>query len=138
MTEVAEIVAFARHVKQVLDPVLGFNLKEGKLEGGIARRRTGCIFPALEQEVQGQVDDAEMFVTVRLFQPVQGQRSEQSPLGDVDELALLVQRSRATWREHVLEGGVWFSRIVGAEYDLDRNMVEMTFMARTRNLGIIA
>jgi hypothetical protein len=126
-----------RHVKTVLDPVLGFALREGKLEGGLERRRTGCIFPGLEQEVAAQVDDAQMFVVVRVFVPVKSQRSEAAPLGDPLALATLVERIRNTWREHVLEGGVWFSRVVGAEYDLDRNMVELTFMAHTRNIGIL-
>jgi hypothetical protein len=135
----AEITEFWRAVKNVLDPVLGFRLKEGKVDGGISRRRTGCIYPGLEQELPEQVDDAQMFVIVRLFEVLQPQRSEHQPLGNPASLATLVQLVRSTWREHYTDnpGGIWFSRVVGAEYDLDRNMVEITFMAHTRNVGIL-
>lgn len=128
-----------KHVAGVLEPALGIALQHGKVDSGVERKRVGCIFPDAQQEFPEDVNQDVLTVIVRVFLPLKTQRSSSVPAHDPEGLEALAEMVSLTWREHTTDQGhgVWFSRRVGVEYDLDANMLEATFIAFTANLSIV-
>ena len=125
----AAMTEWRKHVKTVLEPVIGVKIQPGKIDGPVERSRRACIFPDAQQENPEVVDQQLLTVILRVFLPVKTQRDAGVAPHDPEPLETLGELMQTTWREHVLEGGVWFSRMVGVEYDLDQNMLEATFLA---------
>lgn len=129
---------FREYVRSQLEPALGITLSPGKVDGGVERRWAGCIWSPGWGEVEGQVNDQEILVTVRLFAPVRTQAAANVAPQDPAPLEEKAELLQTTWREHVHGGGVWFSRVVLVEIDLDLNMVEAQLIATTLNVGVVA
>jgi hypothetical protein len=134
----ALLTQFRRFVAATLEPALGVRLEPGKIDGPIERVAAGCIWSEGVQEVPEQVDDQLLVVMVRVFNPNRRRRAGRKPPPDqltaLEELAELVQ---TTMRDVQTQGGPWFNRVTACEIDPDLNMVEVTIVARSANLGVL-
>lgn len=132
------LTKFRKHVASVLEPALGVKIKHGKIDGPIERDAAACIYSQGTQQVEGQVDDQLLVLTVRVFNPHRRRRAARKPVDVGDALEEMGELIQVTWRSHILEGGVWFSWVTQVEFDHDLQMVEAQIVAQAQNLAILA
>lgn len=133
------LTSYRESVRTLLQTATGITIVEGKIDGPVENADLGCIYPVSVGENPARVNEETYVVGVRLFKAFNpsGETSPKTPMHDPDPLEALLETCQATVKTNQVGLGMWFQRLTRADFDMDRNQIELTIVATTTNAGVL-